>query len=68
MFIRQKGPEHELISRFNNDGAVGWKKLREYIPPLLITNLSTLLLINVDSLVVGNLVGEDALSSVNLLS
>ena len=66
MFTKQNHIEDESILRFNNDGSIWWKKLREYIPPMLITNMSTLLLINVDSLVVGNLVGEDALSSVNL--
>ena len=63
---KHKNPEHELIARFSSDGDIWWKKLREYIPPMLITNLSTLLLINVDGLVVGNLVGKNALSSVNL--
>ncbi len=64
--IRQKTEESELVSRFGSDGALGWRKLREYIPPMLITNLSTLLLVSVDGLVVGNLVGEHALASVNL--
>ena len=58
--------ENELLSRFGSTGALGWRKLREYIPPMLVTNLSTLLLISVDGLVVGNLVGESALTSVNL--
>lgn len=35
---------------------------------LLATNLSTLILLTVDGLVVGRFVGEDALNSVNLLS
>ena len=68
MFTRQNKPEDELILRFHNDGAIWWKKLREYIPPMLITNLSTLLLVNIDSVVVGNFVGEKALSSINLFS
>lgn len=42
------------------------KKIREYFPAMLMTNLSTLMLISVDSLVAGNLLGEDALSSVTI--
>ena len=58
--------EHELISRFGNDGALGWRKLKEYIPPMVLSNLSMLLLVSVDGLVVGNLVGAEALASVSL--
>ena len=66
--VKQKKTEHELISRFGSDsiGSLGWRKLREYIPPMLVTNLSTLLLVSVDGVVVGNLVGATALASVNL--
>jgi Na+-driven multidrug efflux pump len=42
------------------------KKIKEYFPAMLMTNLSTLMLISVDSLVAGNLLGEDALSSVSI--
>ena len=49
-------------------GGLTRKKLIEYIPAMLITNLSTLLLISVDGLVVGNLVGGKALSAVNIFS
>ena len=35
---------------------------------MLLTNLSTLILLTIDGLVVGRFVGEDALNSVNLLS
>ena len=41
-------------------------KFREYLPSMLMTTLSTLLLLSVDGLVVGNFVGADALSSVNI--
>ena len=64
--VKQKKAEHELLLRFGSDGSLGWRKLREYILPMLITNLSSLLLVSVDGLVVGNLVGEKALASVNL--
>ena len=66
--VKQKKADHELLSRFGGDsiGSLGWRKLREYIPPMLVTNLSTLLLVSVDGVVVGNLVGSTALASVNL--
>lgn len=63
--IEENSIKNELLSRYGSDGAIGWKKLREYIPPMLITNLSTLLLVSVDGIVVGNLVGQHALASVN---
>ena len=56
-----------IKERFTRTGALTQRKLLEYIPALLLTNLSTLLLISVDGLVVGNLVGSDALSAVNIL-
>ena len=62
---KQKNNDSELISRFGNDGSLIWEKLKEYIPPMMITNLSTLLLVTVDGLVVGNLVNDNALASVN---
>ena len=59
--------EKELqISDFRRNGSLMRKKIREYFPAMLMTNLSTLLLISVDGLVVGNYIGGDALSSVNI--
>ncbi|MEE3493297.1 MATE family efflux transporter [Ruminococcus sp.] len=58
----------QIKQRFKRTGELTRKKLIEYIPAMLITNLSTLLLISVDGLVVGNLVGGKALSAVNIFS
>ena len=58
----------QIKQRFKRTGGLTRKKLIEYIPAMLITNLSTLLLISVDGLVVGNLVGGKALSAVNIFS
>ena len=44
------------------------RKLIEYFPTMVVTNISVLLLISIDGLVVGNLIGEDALSSVSFFS
>ena len=55
-----------LEKKFARDGSLTRKKLFEYIPAMVITNLSTLLLLSVDGLVLGNFVGKDALAAVNI--
>ena len=56
----------EIEERFQRDGVLTARKLREYVPTMLVNNLSVLLLITVDGLVLGNLVGPEALSAVNV--
>ena len=41
-------------------------KMLEYVPILILTNISTLLILTADGLVVGNFLGSDALASVNI--
>ena len=53
-------------TRFKRKGTLIHKKLLEYLPALIVTNMSTFLLLSVDGLVVGNLLGADALSAVNI--
>lgn len=53
-------------NEFKFDGDLTKRKLKQYFPAMLMTNLSTLLLITVDGLVVGNFCGSNALSSVNI--
>ena len=55
-----------IEKRFRRDGTLTDKKLREYIPIMVVNNLSVLLLVTVDGLVLGNLVGKDALAAVNI--
>ena len=62
-----KNVKMNIEERFTRTGSLTRRKLLEYIPTMLMTNLSTLLLISVDGLVVGNLVGSNALSAVNIL-
>ena len=38
----------------------------EYVPTLILSNISTLLILTADGLVVGNFLGSDALASVNI--
>ena len=54
------------LTQYRRRGDLTGRKLMEYLPAMLITNLSTLLLASVDSIVAGNLVGSDALSSINI--
>lgn len=56
----------EGLMRFRRRGGLTGKKLAEYIPVMLMTNLSTLLLVSVDGIVAGNLIGQDALASINI--
>ena len=56
----------DLEERYRRDGKLTRKKLREYVPIMLVNNLSVLLLVTVDGLVLGNLAGSDALAAVNI--
>lgn len=56
------------LAQFRRMGDLSMRKLREYIPAMLMTNLSTLLLVTVDGVVAGNLVGKDALASINIFA
>ena len=56
----------EIRERFKRDNTLITSKLRKYLPIMILTNLSVLLLVSVDGLVVGNLLGAEALSSVNI--
>lgn len=47
-------------------GTLTFQKLLEFLPAMIATNLSALLLITVDGLVAGNLVGKEALSSISV--
>lgn len=53
-------------ARYRRNGTLTDKKLREYIPIMVVNNLSVLLLVSVDGLVLGNLVGKNALAAVNI--
>lgn len=58
----------EIMKKYKINGALTGKKLMKYLPFMIMTNLSTLLLVSVDGIVVGNFVGTKALSSVNIFS
>ena len=54
------------LAKYRRMGALSARKLREYIPAMIMTNLSSLLLLTVDGVVAGNLIGQDALASINI--
>ena len=58
--------ENYLMTRFRRNGSLVREKLMEYLPALIVTNMSTFLLLSIDGLVVGNLIGADALAAVNI--
>ncbi len=65
---RNRNSQHTIETRFQMRGGLSLRKLMEYLPTMVVTNLSVLLLISIDGLVVGNLVGPNALASVNFVS
>ena len=64
--IISEGEQDGIGKRFRRDDSLLRRKLYSYLPFLFLTNLSSLLLVSVDGIVVGNLVGSSALSSVNV--
>ncbi len=58
--------QSKIEKHFHRNGALTGSKLLEYIPAMILTNISVLMLLSVDGIVVGNLVGADALSAVNI--
>ncbi len=56
----------EGLERFRRNDSLVHRKLLSYLPFMIATNLATLLLSTVDGVVVGNLVGSEALSAVSI--
>lgn len=55
----------EIEKKYPLKGDLTKNKLLRYLPALIATNISTMLLVTVDGLVAGNLVGKDALASIS---
>ncbi|MBR0038674.1 MAG: MATE family efflux transporter [Lachnospiraceae bacterium] len=60
--------QNNIEKKYKRKDSLIRMKYFEYIPVLYIMNLSTLLLMAVDGLVVGNLMGPDALAAVNVFA
>ena len=65
--VRGMKTDSDIVSNFRIKGTLTWEKLLEYLPVMIFTNLSTLLLLSVDGIIVGNFVSSEALASVNIL-
>ncbi|MCR4611127.1 MAG: polysaccharide biosynthesis C-terminal domain-containing protein [Lachnospiraceae bacterium] len=63
---KEKMYYEDLPIDFKRKGNLMQRKILEYLPAMLITNISNLLLISVDGLVVGNMIGKEAYASVNI--
>lgn len=57
---------NEIENKYKRKNSLIRFKLLEYIPILVISNLSTLLILSVDSIVVGNYVGSEALAAIQI--
>ena len=64
--IRIGEEKSEIEKKYRLSEDFTFSKLLEYLPPMIATNISTLLLITVDGIVAGNIVGEDALSAISI--
>ena len=54
------------LRRFSRNGGMIQRKLIEYIPVMILTNLVLLLISTVNGLIAGNFLGENAFSSINI--
>ena len=54
------------LRKFRRNGGLIRRKLIEYIPVMILTNLLLLLISTVNGLIAGNFLGEDAFSSINI--
>ena len=53
---------------FPRKGTLTWKKLKEYIPIMILTNMSVFILSTVDGVVAGNLISGNALAAIHIFS
>ena len=63
---RTETEEYDIEERFKRTDTLTRRKLLEYIPVMILTNMSVFVLSTVDSLVAGNLISSDALASIQI--
>ncbi len=66
MYRARPETENNIEKRFRRTNVLTRRKLLEYIPVMIVTNMSVFLLTTVDGLVAGNFVSSEALASVNI--
>ncbi len=52
--------------QYRRRGSLTMRKLTEYIPVMIMTNISLLLINSVDRIVAGNLIGTEAMNSISI--
>ena len=66
--ITHENSDEYPLSGMLQNGRLAAKKLLEYMPIVILTNLSTLVLESCDGIILGNLVSSDALVAVSIFS
>ena len=56
----------EGAALYRRKGTLVMRKLAEYIPVMIITNISLLLINSVDRIIAGNFIGSDAMNSISI--
>ena len=56
----------ENLDRYRRKGSLTMRKLAEYIPVMIVTNISLLLINTIDRIVAGNFIGTDAMNSISI--
>ena len=56
----------ESLDRYRRKGSLTMRKLAEYIPVMIVTNISLLLINTIDRIVAGNFIGTDAMNSISI--
>lgn len=60
--------DREYLVNYSRKGSLTSRKLREYIPTMMLTNMSVMLILSADSLVAGKLLGSNALNSIGIFT
>ena len=69
--ISRRKPEptaNDQLSPYMKSESVTLRRFRDFIPVMLITNLSNLLLVTANGLVAGNYVGSDGFACISLVA
>ena len=64
-FLIEKNESGEDL-KYRRKGSLIMRKLAQYVPVMIITNISMLLIQTVDQVVAGNFIGKEALSSISI--
>ena len=66
--MNESSDRKNIEEKYKRKNSLIRMKYLEFVPILFVTNMSTLLLTTIDGLVVGNLMGADALAAINMFN